>query len=239
MLENVVSICANVCFHEPLLKLCFVGKAKGQRVDTAIYESVFQLMEGVLCDYDGAGIIREPSGSTVTGIVPTGTYRTKDGGQAVIGGNSDTLFKRLMIAIGQEAVGLSEDYDSNAKRVVHQKYIDQLIETYTMAHNTEDVLRVMNEAGVPHGKIYSIKDIVEDEQYKARGMIEEVYVEELDRTVKIPALGTKLSDTPGKTLWGGERVGLHTKEVLETILQMSEEEIKKGVAEKAIYLSED
>lgn len=209
-------------------------KSRGQVVDTAIYESVFQLLEGCLPDYDGESIIRKPSGSTVTGIVPTGTYRTFDDEQVVIGGNSDTLFKRLMNSIGRPDMANSDEYDNNAKRVVHQKYIDSCIQDYTSKYSLSQVLSDMKEAKVPHGKIYSIKDIAEDEQYQARNMLEDVYVEELKRNVKIPALGTKLSATPGKTTWAGVKVGHHTDEILHDILKMSQNEIEAAVNSKAL-----
>jgi crotonobetainyl-CoA:carnitine CoA-transferase CaiB-like acyl-CoA transferase len=103
-----------------VLALLARNKVGGQTVDASIYESVFSLMEGVLCEYDGQGQVRQPSGSTVTGIVPTGTYPTKDGKSVVIGANSDTLFKRLMVEMGQHAMAESPMYIGNQNRVTHQ-----------------------------------------------------------------------------------------------------------------------
>ena len=97
---------------------------KGQVVDAAIYESVFQMMEAVVPEYSGSGAIREPSGSTITGIVPTNTYLTSDNKHVIIGGNGDSIFKRLMNAIGRPDMADDSRYEENQGRVEHEKVID-------------------------------------------------------------------------------------------------------------------
>jgi crotonobetainyl-CoA:carnitine CoA-transferase CaiB-like acyl-CoA transferase len=189
-----------------------------QVVDSSIYEAVWGIMEGVLCDYDGAGLVRKPSGSTVTGIVPTNTYPTRDGKAVVIGSNSNALFKRLMRAIGRPELGDSPDYDDNQKRVQHQQLLDQAIGEWTARHTALEVMAAVDRAQVPNGLIYSIEDIVRDPQYRARGMIETVDVPALGRTLKVPGMAPKLSVTPGQTLWGGCELGQHSEEVLCGIL---------------------
>lgn len=197
------------------------GKIRGQVVDTAIYESVFGIMEGVLCDYSGAGIVREPSGSTLTGIVPSNIYKTKDGKGIVIGANSDQLFKRLMNLIGRPDMADDAKYKDNQNRVVHQAYLDQVIEAWTLTQDAAAVKELVDKAQVPNGLIYSIKDICEDEQYKARGQLESVHIPQLNRELLMPALGPKLEGTPGKTEFPGRNVGADTRQVLQELLGLS------------------
>jgi len=198
----------------------------GQVVDTSIYESVWMMMEGVLPDYDGAGIVRGASGSTITGIVPSNTYKTKDSKSVVIGANSDTLFKRLMACMGRLDIGDSIEYDNNQKRVEHQQFLDSTIEKWTLSLNADDVIDKVTKAQVPNGLIYSIEDIAHDPQYIARGMIETVRVESLDRNLKIPGFSPKFSKTPGKTIWAGSELGEHSDHVFRDILKYDNEKIQ-------------
>lgn len=210
-----------------VLALLARDKVGGQTVDASIYESVFSLMEGVLCDYDGQGQVRQPSGSTVTGIVPTGTYPTKDGKSVVIGANSDTLFKRLMVEMGQHGMADSPMYVGNQNRVMHQTMLDELIKSWTLQQDADDVVSKLSTASVPVGLIYSIEDIVKDPQYQAREMIEEVHIPTLGRSLKIPGITPKLDKTPGATTWPGPELGEHTRQVLEDVLKYDSKHIKK------------
>jgi crotonobetainyl-CoA:carnitine CoA-transferase CaiB-like acyl-CoA transferase len=203
------------------------NKVRGQIVDTAIYEAVFNIMEGTLCDYSGAGIMREPSGSTITGIVPSNTYKTRDGKGIVIGANSNQLFKRLMTKIGRKDMADDPKYADNQGRVQHQSYIDDVIEKWTQTLDATEVKKHVDECGVPNGLIYSIKDICEDEQYKARGQLEKVHIEELKKDLLIPAIGPKLGATPGQTRFPGRRIGQDTDSVLAEMLGFSDSELKR------------
>jgi len=198
---------------------------KGQVVDTAIYESVFNMMEAVVPEYSGCGAIREPSGSTITGIVPTNTYLTADDKYVIIGGNGDSIFKRLMIAIDQPEMAEDTRFEHNMGRVEHEKEIDAAIEKWTRAQTSEAVLTTMDEASVPAGPIYSVEDMMNDEHYIARGMFQEV--EANGRTLHIPAMIPVLSETPGGTEWSGPELSEHTHEVLSELLGKNKEEIKK------------
>lgn len=198
---------------------------KGQVVDTAIYESVFNLMEAVVPEYSGCGAIREPSGSTITGIVPTNTYVTSDNKHVIIGGNGDSIFKRLMKAIDQPKMAADERFEDNMGRVEHEKEIDAAIEKWTSEHTSEEVLSIMDEVSVPAGPIYSVEDMMKDEHYIARGMFEEV--EANGRPLKIPAMLPILTETPGGTDWSGPELSQHTNEVLSELLGKNAEEIKK------------
>ena len=198
---------------------------KGQVVDTAIYESVFNLMEAVVPEYSGCGAIREPSGSTITGIVPTNTYVTSDDKHVIIGGNGDSIFKRLMKAIDQPGMAADERFEDNIGRVEHEKEIDAAIEKWTSEHTSEEVLSIMDEVSVPAGPIYSVEDMMKDEHYIARGMFEEV--EANGRPLKIPAMLPILTETPGGTDWSGPELSQHTNEILSELLGKNAEEIKK------------
>ena len=196
------------------------GKAPGgQVVDVAIYESVFNMLEGVVPEYDGAGVVREPSGSTITGIVPTNTYRCADGRYVVIGGNGDSIFQRLMRAIGRPEMAEDERYASNARRVENEREIDAAISAWTGARAAAAVLDALREAEVPNGPIYSVADMVADPHFVARGMFETVRVG--GKPLKIPAIPPLLGETPGRTDAPGPALGAHTDEVLERVLGLA------------------
>ena len=196
---------------------------KGQVVDAAIYESVFNLMEAVVPEYSGCGAIREPSGSTITGIVPTNTYITSDDKHVIIGGNGDSIFKRLMIAIGRPDMAEDPRLEQNQGRVENEKEIDAAIEKWTREHTSDEVLTTMDEVSVPAGPILSVEDMMNDEHYIARGMFQEV--EANGRTLHIPAMLPILTETPGSTEWPGPELSEHTEEVLTELLGKDEGEI--------------
>ena len=196
---------------------------KGQVVDAAIYESVFNMMEAVVPEYSGSGAIREPSGSTITGIVPTNTYITSDNKHVIIGGNGDSIFKRLMNAIGRPDMANDPELEENQGRVDNEKEIDAAIEKWTKDHTSDEVLSIMDGVSVPAGPILSVEDMMKDEHYIARGMFQEV--EANGRTLQIPAMLPILTETPGTTEWPGPALSEHTDEVLSELLGKDEKEI--------------
>ncbi len=196
---------------------------KGQVVDAAIYESVFNMMEAVVPEYSGSGAIREPSGSTITGIAPTNTYITSDNKYVIIGGNGDSIFKRLMNAIGRPDMANDPKLEENQGRVDNEKEIDAAIEKWTKEHTSDEVLSTMDEVSVPAGPILSVEDMMKDEHYIARGMFQEV--EANGRTLHIPAMMPILTETPGTTEWPGPALSEHTDEVLSELLGKDEGEI--------------
>lgn len=189
---------------------------RGQVIDAALYESVFNLMEGVVPEYSGAGVVREPSGSTLTGIVPTNTYRCRDGRFVIIGGNGDSIYKRLMSAIGRADLGEDPRMANNAGRVRHERELDAAIGAWTGDHDAATVLATLEAAEVPCGPIYSVVDMLKDPHFNARGLFEQVDVNGSPLT--IPAMLPFLSATPGRTDWPGPAVGQHNDEVLGGIL---------------------
>ncbi|NCF44603.1 MAG: CoA transferase [Proteobacteria bacterium] len=190
------------------------SSANGQVVDVALYESMFNLMEGIVPEYSGAGAIRQPAGSTITGIVPTNTYLCADGKHVVIGGNGDSIYVRLMTAIGREDLAKDPRLAGNPGRVTHQKLIDGAIAAWADKLSSDVVIDVMEKADVPVGAIFSIADAFNDPHYQARNMFEQVEVTNLDKPLAIPAILPKLTGTPGRTEWPGGAVGSHTDELL-------------------------
>ncbi len=195
----------------------------GQVVDVALYEAVFNLLEGIVPEYDGAGVVREPSGTTITGIVPTNTYLCGDGKYVVIGGNGDSIFKRLMREAGREDMADDPELAQNPGRVIHQERIDQALSDWCSAHTSVEIIQRLEDARVPVGPIYSVEDMMTDPHYNARGMFESVDVN--GAPLKIPAIAPKLSETPGRTDWPGAQIGEHNQEILGGLLGLSPEQL--------------
>jgi len=177
------------------------GRARGQVVDVSLAESVLNLMEGLVPEYDLFGVVRERSGAKLPGIAPSSTYRTRDAAWVVIGGNSDSIFRRLMLAIG---------------RVAHEGLIDQAISDWTTVHDNEFVLDALGRAKIPSGRIYTAADIAVDPHYQAREMIVPTRLPD-GTQVKMPGIAPKLSETPGHINWLGPELGAHTDVVLKEL----------------------
>ncbi|MBL8524631.1 MAG: CoA transferase [Betaproteobacteria bacterium] len=193
---------------------------RGQMVDVALYEAVFSMMESMLPEFGMTGFVRERSGASLPGIVPSNTYLCGDGQYVVIGANGDSIFKRMMLAIGRSDLANDPALADNAGRTIHTEKLDTAIGQWTGANNLDHVLAVLDKADVPAGRIYSIADIVSDLQYQARGMIEKHKLGdncEMSAEVWLPGIVPKLSDTPGGTKWVGPKLGQHTAAVLNAI----------------------
>ena len=200
------------------------GGGTGQEIDVAIYESVFNMMEAVVPEFDRLGMMREREGSKLTGIVPTNTYRCKDDLYVIIGGNGDSIYKRLMTAAGRVDMASDPEYATNADRVRNEPSVDGAISDWTATKTAAEVVAILEAAQVPVGSIYTVKDMLNDPHYNARGMFEEVEVG--GRPLKIPAMSPKLSGTPGGTEWPGPPIGSHNAEVLKSVLGKTDAEIE-------------
>jgi len=198
-------------------------QSRGQVIDTALYEATFNMLEGVIPEYDGAGVIREPSGSTITGIAPTNTYRCADGKFIIIGANGDSIFKRLCEQMGRPDMAQDARFASNAGRVESEEEIDAVIAGWTGSIDSSTALSLLDEARVPSGPIYSVADMMVNEHFIARGLFEEVDVD--GKKLKIPAMVPKLSETPGRTDWAGPEVGAFNEQVYGDLLGLSAAEI--------------
>jgi formyl-CoA transferase len=193
-----------------------VNGGRGQYVDVALYEAVFNMMESVLPEYGMFGFVRERSGASLPGIVPSNTYVTRDGKYVVIGANADSIFKRMMNAIGRPDLAGDPSLAHNDGRVARTDEIEKVIADWVAGHALDRVLEVLEKADVPSGKIYDIADIVRDAHYAAREMIGDHRLKD-GKTVKLPGIVPKLSETPGETKWIGPALGEHTAEVLAAL----------------------
>ncbi len=196
---------------------------RGQVIDVAIYEAVFNMLESIVPEYDRLGEVRQPSGSTLTGIVPTNTYLCADDKHVIIGGNGDTIFQRLMRAMGRPEMAEDSRFADNAGRVEHEAELDEAILQWTRSLTADQVLEQLEEAEVPSGPIYSVADMFKDAHFHARGLFETVDVN--GRPLTIPAIVPKLSETPGQTIWAGPEVGSHNDEIYGQLLGMSTAEM--------------
>jgi crotonobetainyl-CoA:carnitine CoA-transferase CaiB-like acyl-CoA transferase len=208
--------------------LAYIGRDKsrhgeGQVVDVAIFEAIYNLMESVVPEYDGAGVVREPSGSTLTGIVPSNIYPTKDGKTIIIGANTNPMFQRLCELMGKPSMAQDPKYRENMNRVEHQAELDGLIAQWTGSLDMAEVLAQLEKGGVAAGPIYSVADMFNDPQYHARGLFETVTID--GEPLKIPAIVPRLGATPGRTDWPGEPLGAHNDEIYRELLGMSEDAV--------------
>lgn len=190
-----------------------VNGGKGQYVDVALYEAVFSMMESMLPEYAMTGFMRERSGGALPGIAPSNTYPCRDGEYVVIGANNDSIFKRMMVMMGRQDLAEDPQLAINTGRALRADELDRAIGEWTRQHDLDHVLKELEQAQVPSGKIYSIKDIVEDVHYRARGMLQEFSLKDGERLV-LPGIVPKLSESPGDTRWLGPELGAHTAEVL-------------------------
>jgi crotonobetainyl-CoA:carnitine CoA-transferase CaiB-like acyl-CoA transferase len=204
----------------------------GQIVDVALYESVFNVTESLLPEYDAHGTIRERSGSTLPGIAPSNLYPCRDGSYVLIAGNADALFKRLMTALGREDLRDDAALAKNDGRAAQMERIDEAIAAWTSQRTRQQVLDEMDKAQVPAGRIYTAADIAADPHYAARGMIQSIVAGD-GEPLKVPGIIPKLSGTPGAIRMPAPKLGEHTEEIL-TSLGLSREDISRLKEKKVI-----
>jgi crotonobetainyl-CoA:carnitine CoA-transferase CaiB-like acyl-CoA transferase len=187
----------------------------GQMIDVALYESVFNLMESLLPEYDAFGVVRERAGSALPGIAPSNAYRCADGGYILIGGNGDSIFKRLMHAIGRDDLAQDPGLAHNDGRAARSAALDQAIEAWTLARPLDEAIACLDAAQVPAGRIYTAADIAQDPQYLAREMVVATH-DRHGRPLKVPGVVPKLSATPGALATPAPQLGEHTEAVLQS-----------------------
>ncbi|MER8324439.1 CaiB/BaiF CoA transferase family protein [Acinetobacter baumannii] len=198
------------------------NNGNGQIVDVSLAESVFNIMESVVPEYDLHGFIRERSGGSLPGIAPSNTYRTKDNAFVVIAGNSDPIFKRLMHVIGREDLANRPEFEHNDGRAQQSDLLDAAIESWSRQHSIDEVLQQLEQAEVPSGRIYSVADMVNDPHFNARDMLLSTELPD-GQVVKMPGIVPKLSETPGQVKWRGPELGEHTESVLKQYGYQAEE----------------
>ena len=188
---------------------------KGQVVDVALYEAMFNCMESLLPEYDAQGYVRERSGSALPGIAPSNLYPCRDG-HVLIAANADSLFTRLMTAIGRADLRDDPALARNDGRAAQMQRIDEAIGQWTAQRSLEEVLSGMEKAEVPAGRIYTAADIACDPHYAARGMLAEIVAGD-GEPLKVPGIVPKLSDTPGAIRSPAPKLGEHTESVLREL----------------------
>jgi formyl-CoA transferase len=208
---------------------------RGQVVDVALYEAVFNCMESLLPEYSAFGVVRGPAGSAMPGIAPTNAYQCSDGGYALIAGNGDSIFKRLMGVIARPDLAADPALGDNAGRVARVAEIDEAIGQWAMKHTVDQVLAALDAAAVPAGRIYTVADIAADPHYLARGMLQQVQMDD-GSTLAVPGFVPKLSATPGGHRRNAPRLGQDTEDVLRE-LGLSPEQIE-GLRRRGIVAGE-
>ncbi len=196
---------------------------RGQVVDAAIFESVFNVLESVVPEFDRAGAVRGPSGRTVSGIVPSNAYPTADGEWVVVGANNSANFRRLMQAIGRADLAADPELELNPGRVRRQAELDEAITLWTQSQPAAVVVERLVAAAVPASTIYTVADMFADPHYQARGLFESV--EAAGRALVLPAMLPRLAESPGATDWAGPELGAHNVEVYCAELGLTADEL--------------
>ncbi len=192
------------------------ASGRGQVIDVALYEAVFNCMESLLPEYSAFGAVREPGGSALPGIVPTNAYQCKDGGYALVAGNGDSIFKRLMGVIGRHDMAVDPSLANNTGRVARVTELDQAIGQWTAQHTVDEVLLALDAASVPAGRIYTVADIAADPHYLARGMLQQVTMDD-GSSLSVSGFVPKLSATPGGHRRNAPRLGQDSDQVLREL----------------------
>ena len=192
-----------------------VNGGKGQVVDVALHEAVFNVMESLLPEYSAFGAVREAAGSALPGIAPSNAYRCTNG-FVLIAGNGDSIFKRLMETIDRNDLAAAKDLASNAGRVARVAELDDAIELWTATRTVDEVLALLGAARVPAGKVYTAKDIAEDPHYRARDMILSQQTRD-GYAVDVPGVVPKLMGTPGTVRSSAPGLGDDTDAVLKEL----------------------
>jgi formyl-CoA transferase len=186
----------------------------GQQVDVALYESVFNMMESLIPEYSVFGTVREPAGSSLPGIAPTNAYRCQDGKYALIAGNGDSIYRRLMEQIDRMDLADDPELAQNDGRVRHVARIDAAISTWTAERSLDEVLAALKAANIPSGKIYDAADIAADPHYQARDMLLPGTLDD-GTAVTLPGIVPKLLTTPGRVQSRAPTLGQHTDSILQ------------------------
>ncbi len=208
-----------------------VNGGKGQVIDVALHEAVFNVMESLIPEYSAFGAVREPAGSALPGIAPSNAYRCADG-VVLVAGNGDSIFKRLMTVIGRDDLGTDPALADNAGRVKRVDELDAAIGAWTATRTVTDVLAQLGEAKVPAGRVYTAKDIAEDPHYRARDMILKQQTRD-GHEVEVPGIVPKLMGTPGRVRSSAPKLGDDTDAVLRE-LGLPESEIAALRARKVV-----
>lgn len=197
---------------------------EGQMIDSAIYEAVLAMMESLITEYVEGGYIRERSGAILPNVAPSNVYPTKDGAFVLIAANQDTVFKRLAAAMGQPELAEDSRYKSHTPRGKNQKELDEIIADWSLTLDADKLSEVLNEYGIPQGKIFRAPDMLSDAHFKAREAIIKVAHPQF-KNLQMQNVFPKFSKTPGNVRWSGPTLGQHNDEIYKDLLQFSDDKI--------------
>jgi succinyl-CoA---D-citramalate CoA-transferase len=209
------------------------GDGRGQVVDVSLMEASFALLESAVPEYDRLGIVRQPSGTGLKGVAPSNIFKSRDDTWVVIAANQDAVFRRLCEAMGRPELADDPRYATHLARGENQKEVDGLVAEWAAQHDAHEIDRILNDAGVVCGPIYSIAEIFEDPQFRAREMLVEHVDPDFGPYVG-PGIVPKFSETPGAVRWSGTwEEGSHNEEIYCGLLGLSPSELE-GLREDGI-----
>lgn len=198
----------------------------GQVVDVAIYEAVLAYMESLIPEYALAGYVRERTGPVLPGVAPSNIYPTADGQWLVMGANADTVFRRLCMVMGRPELADDPRFATHDARSQHMEVLDTLIAEWTVAHPVDHLVEILNEAGVPAGKIYTAREMLADPHFAARQAICWVDAAGIGR-MPMQQVFPRLSQTPGAIRWSGPELGQHNHDVFTGLLGLTDAELEE------------
>jgi succinyl-CoA---D-citramalate CoA-transferase len=211
-----------------------LGGGRGQVVDVSLMESCFALLESMVPEYDRLGIVRGPGGTGLKGIAPSNIFKSRDDKWMVIAANADKVFRRLCEAMGQPELADDARFATHNDRGDNQEELEGIIADWAKERDALEIDHSLNEAGVICGPIYTIADIFEDPQFRAREMLVEHEDPEFGPYIG-PGIVPKLSETPGEVRWSATwEEGSHNQEVYGGLLGLSDEELAELKAEAVI-----
>ena len=198
---------------------------RGQVVDSAIYEAVLAMMESLVPEWQVAGYQRERTGAVLPNVSPSNVYPTADGETILIAANQDTVFKRLAAAMGRPELAEDERYATHGARGASMEELDELIARWTAEHPAAELLALLEEHGVPAGRIYRARDMLEDPHFAARESIVRVPHPQFGE-LAMQNVFPRLSETPGRVRHPGPELGEHNDDVYRGLLKLSDEELE-------------
>jgi formyl-CoA transferase len=202
-----------------------LGGGRGQVVDVSLMEACFAMLESMVPEYDRLGIVRGPGGTGLKGVAPSNIFKSSDGKWMVIAANADNVFRRLCAAMGQPELADDPKYATHLDRGSHQEELEAIVAEWAAQHTAAEIDGVLNEAGVICGPIYTMADIFEDEQFRARDMLLKHEDPEFGEYIG-PGIVPKFSETPGEVRWSAPwEEGSHNREVYGGLLGVSDEEL--------------
>ncbi len=204
-----------------------LGGGRGQVVDVSLMESCFALLESTVPEYDRLGNVRGPGGTGLKGVAPSNIFKSSDDTWMVIAANADAVFRRLCEAIGQPELADDPKYATHLARGENQEELEGIVAEWARRHTAAEIDRILNDAGVICGPIYTIADIFEDEQFRARDMLVEHVDPEFGSYVG-PGIVPKFSETPCEVRWSATwDEGSHNRDVYGGLLGLSDDELAR------------